>query len=53
MIIPVITGAIGIVTQVFKEKCGSHNSKIFNKFTIKTDILGLSYIKHSVLQSET
>jgi len=37
----------------FKEKCGSHTRKIFNKFATKTDILGTSYIKHSVLQSET
>ena len=37
----------------FKEKCGSRNRKIFNKFSTKTAILGASYIKHSVLQPET
>jgi hypothetical protein len=37
----------------FEEKCGSHIRKTFNKFTTRTAILGASYIKHSVLQSET
>ena len=37
----------------FKEKCGSRTRKTFHKFTTRTAILGASYIKHSVLQSET
>jgi hypothetical protein len=35
MIIPVITGATGIVTKRFKEEFGSHTRKTFNRFTTK------------------
>ena len=37
----------------FKEKCGSRTRKTLSKVTTPTAILGASYIKHSVLQSET
>jgi hypothetical protein len=53
MIIPVITGASGIVTKSLKEKCGSHIGKIFNRFATKTAILGSSHIIRKKLHSET
>jgi hypothetical protein len=37
----------------FKERFESHTSKIFNIFTTKTAILGISHMKGKVLQSET
>ena len=37
----------------FKEKFRSHIKKTFNRFTIKTAILGTSHIIQIVLQSET
>ena len=35
MIIPIITGATGIVTRVLKKKFGGHTRKILNRFTIR------------------
>jgi hypothetical protein len=35
MIIPVVTGATGVVTKCFKEKSGSHTRKTLNRFTTK------------------
>jgi len=35
MIIPVITGASGIVTEGLKEECGIHIGKTFNRFATK------------------
>jgi hypothetical protein len=35
MIIPVVTGATGIVTKCFKEKSGSLIRKTFSRFTTK------------------
>jgi hypothetical protein len=35
IIIPIITAAIGIETESFKEKRGSHNRKTFDRFTTK------------------
>jgi hypothetical protein len=35
IIIPVITGATGIVTKGLKKKCVSHTRRAFNRFTKK------------------
>jgi len=37
----------------FKEKSGCHTKTTFNRFTIKTAILGTSHIIRIVLKSET
>ena len=50
MIIPVITGATGIVTRAFKN-VRNHTNYTFSRFTTKTATLGTSRITRKVLQS--
>jgi hypothetical protein len=52
-VIPVITGATGIVTRGLKIS-GNNTRKAFNRFsTKKTAVVGTSHIVRKVLQSET
>jgi hypothetical protein len=51
-VIPVIIGAIGIVTKGPK-KSGNNTRKALNRFPTKTVVLGTSHIIRKVLQSET
>jgi len=51
MIIPVITGATGILRKVYR-KIWNHNSKTLHKFTKKDNYIGTSHTIRKVLQSE-
>jgi hypothetical protein len=51
-VIPVITGATGIVTKGLK-KSGNNTRKAFNGFFKKKAILGTSHILRKVKESET
>jgi hypothetical protein len=52
-VIPVNTGATGIVTKGLKKTPGNNTRKEFNRFCTKTAVLGTSHIIRKVLQSET
>ena len=53
MIIPVITGAIGVVTEGLKKNLESTQGKHSIDLLPKTAILGTSHIIQQVPQSET
>jgi hypothetical protein len=55
MIIPVITGANGIVTEGLKKNFEAipRKQKPFNRFTTTSAVLGISHIKREGLESET
>jgi hypothetical protein len=51
-VIPVIIGAMGIVSKSFK--ISENNTRTtFNRFSTKTAVLGTSHIIRKMLQSET
>jgi hypothetical protein len=52
VIIPVISGANGIVTKGLRKKYRSDTRKTFSRFITKTAVLGTSHIIRKVLQCE-